>query len=204
MFVPFVGAKPTLPRPNHADSIANWIVTPYNADAFEHLLRKFNLTSRYPDLAHNIRNGFPIGNMPILTRSYTPPNHKSALDNPSVIREYLAEEVSLGRMSGPLSASQVEAELGGFFVSCPIGLVEKAGSPGKFRIIRDLSYHNKDNGYSVNEHLDSDDFPTEWGTASQVAEIVSSSPFSLQTLRIYAQGHALHLSNTLSSIRSLL
>ncbi|KAG1803901.1 uncharacterized protein HD556DRAFT_1437636 [Suillus plorans] len=52
-----------------------------------------------------------------LTRSYTPPNHKSALDNPSVIREYLAEEVSIiGRMSGPLTASQVEAELGGFFI----------------------------------------------------------------------------------------
>jgi hypothetical protein len=82
-------------------------------------------------------------------------------------------------MSGPLSASQVKAELGGFFVSCPIGLVDKASSPSKFHIIRDLSYHNKDDGYSVNDHLDSDDFPTEWGTASQVAEIVCSlSSFS--------------------------
>jgi len=28
-------------------------------------------------------------------------------------------------------------------------------------------------GYSVNGFLDSDDFPTEWGTAAQVADIVS-------------------------------
>jgi len=160
------------PPPKCADSILNCIMMPYNADAFENLLHKFNLTARYPDLAYNIRNGFPIGNMPILTCLYTPPNHKSALDNPSVIHDYLAEEVSLGRMSGPFSACQVESELGGFFVSCPLGLIEKAGSPGKFHTIRDLSYHNKDDGYSVNDNLDADDFPTEWGTASQVAEIV--------------------------------
>lgn len=71
---------------------------------------------------------------------------------------------------------QITHELGGHFVSCPLGLVEKAGEPGKFRIIRDLSYVNKEDGYSVNAFLDSDDFPTEWGTAAQVAEIVSLFP----------------------------
>lgn len=50
--------------------------------------------------------------------------------------------------------------------------VEKAGEPGKFRIVRDLSYENED-GFAVNKFLDADDFPTEWGTAAQVAEIVS-------------------------------
>jgi hypothetical protein len=72
-YVLSVEAKHTLHQPNCADSIANRVVTPYNADAFEHLLHKFNLTSRYPDLVYNIRNGFPISNMPILTHSYTPP-----------------------------------------------------------------------------------------------------------------------------------
>lgn len=127
-----------------------------------------------------------------MTRSYTPPNHKSALENPSVIREYLAEEVSIGRMSGPLTASQVEAELGGFFVSCPLGLVEKAGSPGNFRIIRDLSYQNKDDGYSVNDHLDAGDFPTKWGTASQVAEIVSPIRAGAWACRIVRPSFLVH------------
>lgn len=142
-----------------------------------------------------MRNGFPIGDMPPLTRTYTPPNHKSALDNPDVIREYLTEEVSLSRMSGPFTAKQVESELGGFFVSCPLGLVEKAGEPGKFRIIRDLSYHNKEDGYSVNEHLNADDFPTEWGTAAQVAEIVS---FTSIYLALRARTSLCHRSAPLS------
>lgn len=57
-------------------------------------------------------------------------------------------------------------------MSSPLGVVEKAREPGKFRVVRDLSFRN-DDGYSVNGQLDSDDFPTEWGTASQVADIVS-------------------------------
>lgn len=75
-------------------------------------------------------------------------------------------------MSGPFTKDQVHDILGGHFVSSPLGVVEKAGEPGKYRVVRDLSFKNTD-GYSVNGQLDSDDFPTEWGTASQVAEIVS-------------------------------
>lgn len=149
------------------------IITPYNADAYEDYLSRFNLTAKYPDLVFNLRNGFPIGDMPPLSRTYTPPNHNSALEHPEVIQDYLSEEVSFGRMSGPFTQAQVQFELGGHFVSCPLGLVEKAGEPGKYRIIRDLSYNNKEDNYSVNSFLDADDFPTEWGTASQVAEIVS-------------------------------
>lgn len=77
-------------------------------------------------------------------------------------------------MSGPYTKEDVHDILGGHFVTSPIGLVEKAGEPGKFRIVRDFSFKN-DDGFAVNNYLDSDDFPTEWGTASQVAEIVSSS-----------------------------
>lgn len=76
-------------------------------------------------------------------------------------------------MSGPFSEDEVFNILGGHFVSSPLGVVEKAGEPGKFRVVRDLSYQNSD-GYSVNGFLDSDDFPTEWGTAAQIAEIVST------------------------------
>jgi hypothetical protein len=55
--------------------------------------------------------------------------------------------------------TRVHDILGGHFVSSPLGLVKKAGGPGNFRIVRDLSYHDRD-GYAVNDHLDSDDFPT--------------------------------------------
>jgi hypothetical protein len=55
----------------------------------------------------------------------------------------------------------------------PLGVVEKAREPGKFWVIRDLSYQNPER-YSINSFQDSDNFPTEWGTAAQVAEIVSA------------------------------
>jgi len=40
------------------------ISTPYNADAFEFLLRKYNLTTLYPHLVHNLCNSFPLGVTP--------------------------------------------------------------------------------------------------------------------------------------------
>lgn len=89
-------------------------------------------------------------------------------------------------MSGPFTKAQIHDILGRHFVSSPLGVVEKAGEPGKFHIVWDLSFENED-GYSVNGHLDSDNFPTEWGTASQVADIVSTllwfqAPFQLLLL----------------------
>jgi hypothetical protein len=177
-----------------ATSLLHRIITPYNADAYDQFLHQFNLTTRYPNLVFNLRNGFPIGDMPPLKRTYTPQNHPSALQQSHIIRSYLDEEVHLGRMSGPFLQDEVELIIGGHFIVCPLGLVEKAGEPGKFRVVRDLSYRQKADGYSVNEHLDADDFPTEWGTAAQVADIVSLSEFNHQ---IYFQGacfctHCLH------------
>jgi len=148
------------------------VVTPYDPEAYNLFLKRFNLTEKYPNLVFNLQHGFPIGDIPPPTCTYIPKNHKSALDHIDVIRTYCEEEVALGRMSGPFSADEVFDILGRHFVSSPLGVVEKSGEPGKFRVVRDLSYQNPD-GYSVNGFLDSDDFPTEWGTAAQVADIVS-------------------------------
>lgn len=128
-----------------------------------------------------MRHGFPIGDVPPLTRTYTPKNHKSAEEHPEIIRDYCNEEVKLGRMSGPFSKEETHRIFGGHFASSPLGLVEKSGEPGKFRIVRDLSFENED-GFAVNKFLDADDFPTEWGTAAQVAEIVSNFHIIARTM----------------------
>lgn len=169
---PFAETPHTEPLQSHASEVFNRIVTPYIASAYESRLRKFNLSEKYPDLVFNLQHGFPIGDIAPPTKTYIPKNHKSALDHLDVIQSYCTDEVKLGRMSGPFTKDQVHDILGGHFVSSPLGVVEKAGEPGKYRVVRDLSFKNTD-GYSVNGQLDSDDFPTEWGTASQVAEIVS-------------------------------
>lgn len=167
-----MGVQHTGSLPSLAEDIHHRIITPYIADAYDSLLLDFGLTEKYSDLTFNMRHGFPIGDMPPLTRTYTPKNHRSAEEHPEIIRDYCNDEVKLGRMSGPFSKEDTHRILGGHFVSSPLGLVEKSGEPGKFRIVRDLSYENED-GFAVNKCLDADDFPTEWGTAAQIAEIVS-------------------------------
>jgi hypothetical protein len=166
------------------------IVTPYNTEAYDDLLHQYNLSHIYPSLTFNMHFGFPIGDIPPLARTYTPKNHKSALDHLDVIRSYCNDEIKLGRMSGPFTKDEVHAILGGHFASSPLGVVEKSSEPSKFRVVRDLSYRNVD-GYSVNSHLDSDDFPTEWGTAAQVADLVSLFTFdcSLHTRSVFCLAH---------------
>jgi hypothetical protein len=179
---PSAGARTTERTPSHATEVFQRIVTPYIAEAYENFLNRFDLSSKYPNLVFNLQHGFPIGDIPPPTRTYIPKNHKSALEHIDVICSYCQDEVALGRMSGPFSADEVFNILGGHFVSSPLGVVEKAGEPGKLRVVRDLSYKNPD-GYSVNSFLDSDDFPTEWGTAVQVADIVSTPTYYICTLR---------------------
>lgn len=170
-YAPSAEVKHTTQQQNHAN-VFNCIITPYNADVFKSTLASLNLSDRYPTLPYNLRHGFPIGDIPPLSCTYTPKNHKSATDRPDIIIDYCTDEVKLGRMSGPFTKEEVHNILGGHFATSPLGLVEKAGEPGKFRIVRDFSFKN-DDGFAVNNFLDSDDFPTEWGTASQIAEIVS-------------------------------
>lgn len=157
------------------------IITPYIADVFEQTLHDCNLLDEYASLPNKLRYGFPIGDFEIPTFSFTPHNHPSGVEHMDFINSYVQEQVAIGRMTGPYSQTQVESILGGFFVSSPLSVVDKASAPGKFRLIQNCSYKDA-NKVSVNDQIDSDNFPTKWGTASQVAELVSPSPFPSGTL----------------------
>lgn len=159
--------------PSHVSDVCNRIVTPYNADTYELLLHEYNLTHVYPSLIFNLQHGFPIGDILPIDKTYIPKNHKSALDHLDVIKAYCRDEITLGRMSGPFTKDQVFDILGGHFASSPLGVIEKSREPSKFHVVRNLSYKNEDR-FSMNGHLDSDNFPTKWGTTTQVTEQVSS------------------------------
>jgi hypothetical protein len=100
IYAPYAAANPTPPLRSYVEDIRGRIITPYNADAYDSFLERFNLTDRYPTLVFNLRHGFSIGNMPSLTRTHTPKNHKSAVERPQVLRGYCNDEVKLSRMSG--------------------------------------------------------------------------------------------------------
>ena len=148
------------------------IITPYDADAFEHSLRTLGLLDRYPDLPDRLRHGFPIGDLPPLQQTSCPSNYPSAVENMNFIKQYASEQVALGRMTGPYTRAQVEHILDSPFITSPLSVVEKAGAPDKLRLVQDCSHRNAA-GISVNMFFDSDDFPTKWGTAAVFADKVS-------------------------------
>ncbi|KAK7041247.1 hypothetical protein R3P38DRAFT_2768608 [Favolaschia claudopus] len=99
--------------------ILNRICTPYDADAFETLLLKDDLTDRYPMLVRNLRSGFPMGDFPPLDVSVIFANHASTTQHDDFINTHLEEEVAAGRMRGPFTQVEAEAILG-TFQSSPI------------------------------------------------------------------------------------
>jgi hypothetical protein len=154
------------------------IVAPYNADEFDNLLHRYNLTSRYPTLSSDLRNGFPLGEFDgLLLNSYDHPNHKNAFPHIDKIFSYIQDEVALGRMSGPFTWDKLKKEARGNVIVLPLGAVDKAGEPGKLRIIRDLSFKGKA-PFSVNDKINKDAFTTKWGTAAMVIDLVRSSYLS--------------------------
>lgn len=61
-------------------------------------------------------------------------NHKSAVEHPSVIQDFIAQGRELGRIAGPFPSPPFTQ-----FVSSPLGVVPES-EPGKFRVIHDLSF----------------------------------------------------------------
>jgi hypothetical protein len=154
------------------------IITPYDADAWESLLEELDLIHKYPNLPNNIRYGFTLGNLPPLDRTIVPPNSKSANEFRDEVKKWAEEEVLLGRLEGPCDLGEIQRRLGGHVQSSSIGVVAKSGATPtevKFRMVRDFSRSDGALGaLAVNDHLDPDDFKTQWGTAPMVGHLVSS------------------------------
>ena len=184
---PYISSSP------HHSSIFECISHPYNADAFERFLLKHGLADHYPLLVSNLRHGFPLGRMPVLSDTSIIPNNPSIYGHLDVVDEYLRKEISSGRMSGPFSREQVELILRGPFQSSPIVVSvqpQEPGAPDKLRICRHLSKASKSHA-SMNSYMRKDEFPTCFDMASKIANIVSIfysvfPTFSSHQLRHYA------------------
>jgi hypothetical protein len=75
-------------------------------------------------------------------------------------------------MSGPFSWCELKKEARGEVIVSPLGAVDKAGEPGKLRIIRDLSFKGKA-PFSVNDKIDPNSYLTKWSTAAMIIDLVS-------------------------------
>jgi hypothetical protein len=140
------------------------------------MLDKHNLTAQYPDLVRNLREGFPMGDFPELKSTVIFANDSSVDDHRDFVNTYIPDEVVAGRMSGPYTQAEVEDILQSPFQCSPMLVSEQAQGPGeppKLRLCRNLSKGTRAHP-STNDYIDKDSFPTKFGTAAQVAEIVST------------------------------
>ena len=110
--------------------------------------------------------------MPTISVTFIPPNHYRTVEEDDIIQAKLDKEVALGRMSGPFTIQEAERFYGGPFRTAPLAIVPKPGDgPDQWRMVQNLSFRDEF-GMSVNDFIDSDDFPTTWGTAQIMADWV--------------------------------
>ncbi|KAF7300881.1 Reverse transcriptase ribonuclease h [Mycena kentingensis (nom. inval.)] len=143
---------------------------PYDVDEMERLLHLFGLEDQHPGLVESMRNGFSMG-------SFKPLRGDGGFPESSV---------AAGRMSGPFSANDVREIVGGHFQCSPMIVAEQTqelGKPNKLRLCRHLSKGDASHP-STNDHIDKDDFPTRFGTAAEVAEIVANAPEGAQGMTL--------------------
>lgn len=145
------------------------------------------LAEKHAGLPEAMEIGFHIGDLAPITTTIIHPNYPAANEHMAFIEEYVNEQVALGRMTGPYPRAEVERILGSPFISSPLSVVPKAN--GKLRLVQDCSKEDED-GLSVNGRINTDLFPTKWGSAAEVAELVSPFFFRFDSRGQRAKGAA--------------
>ena len=97
-------------------------------------------------------------------KSVVSKNWPSAHKHRDVIEDSISKDLALGRKAGPFTDPPFEN-----FVGSPMGVYEKKRSPGKFRIIHDLSWPP---GRSVNDGINPDDYSLQYISIDQAVNLV--------------------------------
>ena len=114
-------------------------------------------------ITHGFRIGFQYGKASCRSAKC---NMLSAETNPEVVTAYLQEEVTLGRVLGPLPTGSVP----GVQVS-PFGVIPKGHTPGKWRLIVDLS---SPTGNSVNDGIAPDSCSLSYISVDDISGVIVS------------------------------
>ena len=138
--------------------------SPLNHDSFSRYLACHPNRQWRDSLLQGICEGVDIGFQGIRKTVWSG-NWKSALDNGSVVRDYLATEVALGRKAGLFNQLPFTP-----YVELPMGIViKKCSDSVKYCIIHDLSWPPGD---SVNDHIDPDLYRCVYASFDQAVSLV--------------------------------
>ena len=152
------------------------IRTPLIPEEWKFALDEAGLLGIYPQIPSFLTYGADAG-IPQIRTTFTPPNHPSIASHQTFFDEIVNIEFQKGRYWGPFSKTELESIIGPFQTS-PLSLIPKAGKPGKFRLIQNLSYPRNitHNLRSINSSIETDLYPCTWGTFATVATLVWSLP----------------------------
>ncbi|TFY54470.1 hypothetical protein EVJ58_g8847 [Rhodofomes roseus] len=187
---PSATAPPTAPEPARRGPDPHRVVTPLMADVIEDILHCHHLLEEWQPVLTGIHEGFCTGAETHLAQTVISKNHASCDLDPTFIDRYITAEQTDGRYSRAFEPRELEEIIGPFRTS-PLGLVPKPGT-STYRMIQDLSYPRNDPSLpSVNAAINSDDFPTAWGTFAKTSEPILTLPPGCQaaTFDILAAYH---------------
>ncbi|KAF7332532.1 Reverse transcriptase/ribonuclease H [Mycena kentingensis (nom. inval.)] len=162
------------------------VVCPYDVDELEAALKRHGLEAAHTGLADDMRQGFRMGDFPELAETVIFPNDKTVETHKQFVADYLDAEVDAGRMSGPFTEEETRQIVGGHFQCSPMIVAEQTqemGKPNKLRLCRHLSKRNASHP-ATNDYIDKEDFPTRFGTAAEVAEIVANAPEGTEAMTL--------------------
>jgi hypothetical protein len=153
-------------------------LTPYHPEVWYSLLQEAGIYEEYAYIVSGLCHGFIIG-LPNISSTQAPPNRESVAEFKEEFARIVEHEIIKGRYIGPISYQDLEALLGPF-QSSPFSIIPKPGKIGKYRNVQNysfpicpsLSFPNQ----SINSLVDSDSFPTTWGTFSLVSLLIHRLP----------------------------
>ena len=92
------------------------------------------------------------------------PNWPSAIKNRDAIEKAIQKDLKLGRKIGPFTVPPCEN-----FIGSPMGAFEKRRSPGKYRVIHDLSWPE---GSSINDFISKSDHSMQYISIDNIVQKV--------------------------------
>ena len=141
------------------------MVSPLKVEEFSKELASHPNQQQVSYVLQGLQHGFRLGFHSAHKLKPAKRNKPSALQHALIVDAYLANEVSLGRVAGPFSASPFpHLHISSF------GVIPKKGQPGKWCLIVDFS---SPGGAGVNNGIDPQDFCLQYIKVDQVICMVS-------------------------------
>ena len=108
--------------------------TPVHPDVLQYYLQHYPKKDITQKLVNGFKHGFDIGCQQTPDSRVPPPNQQGVINNKSIARKKIMEEVHKGHMLGPYTAAPLPN-----LICSPINLVPKVNSLNKHCLVYNLS-----------------------------------------------------------------